>query len=331
MSRQRRRDTAPEVALRRELHRRGLRFFVDRAPLPGLRRRADLVFPRRHLAVYVDGCFWHRCPVHATDPKNNSEWWAAKLAGNVLRGEDAFDSLLAQSLRGIDAEDLRPRMIREPQSRVQHSRDPHVIDVGTPPDGEIASLVLDAGASDAARKLYVHFGACGEELDRIENLHVARAAAEVRSEKAGRFGTGDARASRVEERLRPHDDSRSAEAALERSLRGEGVGEAIELLRVDALEGLDLLACGGVQRLRAARDGSSLDQDRAAAALARGRAPVFRRDHAQLFAERGEKMRMAALDFYFLAVEGESRHAGSSFGGTAPRRSVMSRYWSGLR
>ncbi|WP_420752095.1 very short patch repair endonuclease [Rhodococcus sp. O3] len=95
MSRQRRRDTAPEVALRRELHRRGLRFFVDRAPLAGLRRRADLVFPRRRLAVYVDGCFWHRCPVHATDPKNNSEWWAAKLAGNVARDRDTDARLAA--------------------------------------------------------------------------------------------------------------------------------------------------------------------------------------------------------------------------------------------
>ncbi|WP_422630307.1 very short patch repair endonuclease [Rhodococcus sp. (in: high G+C Gram-positive bacteria)] len=88
MSRQRRRDTAPEVALRRELHRRGVRFFVDRAPLPGLRRRADLVFPRHRVAVYVDGCFWHRCPVHATDPKNNAEWWSAKLAGNTARDRD---------------------------------------------------------------------------------------------------------------------------------------------------------------------------------------------------------------------------------------------------
>lgn len=85
MSRQRRAHTAPELALRRELHRRGLRYFVDRAPLRGQRRRADVVFPRRRVAVYVDGCFWHRCPQHATAPKNNAEWWAAKLAGNVAR------------------------------------------------------------------------------------------------------------------------------------------------------------------------------------------------------------------------------------------------------
>ncbi|HEY5853087.1 MAG TPA: DNA mismatch endonuclease Vsr [Aldersonia sp.] len=93
LSRQRRRDTVPEVALRRELHRRGRRFFVDRAPLAGLRRRADLVFPRSRVAVYVDGCFWHSCPQHATYPKNNAQWWADKLAGNVARDRDTDQRL----------------------------------------------------------------------------------------------------------------------------------------------------------------------------------------------------------------------------------------------
>ncbi len=95
MSRQRRTGTAPETALRKELHRRGARFFVDRAPLPGLRRRADLVFPRRRVAVYVDGCFWHSCPRHATHPKNNAQWWAEKLAGNVARDRDTDARLAA--------------------------------------------------------------------------------------------------------------------------------------------------------------------------------------------------------------------------------------------
>ncbi|WP_062994689.1 very short patch repair endonuclease [Nocardia mikamii] len=95
MARQRRTGTAPETALRTELHRRGLRYFVDRAPLPGLRRRADLVFPRRKVAVYVDGCFWHRCPLHATYPKNNAQWWAEKLAGNVARDRDTDARLAA--------------------------------------------------------------------------------------------------------------------------------------------------------------------------------------------------------------------------------------------
>lgn len=96
MSRQRRTGTAPELALRRELHRAGLRYYVDRPPIKGQRRRADVVFPRQRVAVYVDGCFWHRCPEHATDPKNNAQWWADKLAGNVAR-DRATDAILAEA------------------------------------------------------------------------------------------------------------------------------------------------------------------------------------------------------------------------------------------
>ena len=96
MAKQRRRDTELEVALRRELHRVGLRYFVDKAPLPGMRRRADVVFPRRLVAVYVDGCFWHSCPQHATHPKNNAQWWADKLAANVARDRDT-DRRLAEA------------------------------------------------------------------------------------------------------------------------------------------------------------------------------------------------------------------------------------------
>jgi DNA mismatch endonuclease, patch repair protein len=88
------RDTLPELALRRELHRRGLRYRVDIAPLAGLRRRADVVFTRQHLAVFVDGCFWHRCPDHGTDPKNNADWWRTKLDKNVQRDRDT-DAVLA--------------------------------------------------------------------------------------------------------------------------------------------------------------------------------------------------------------------------------------------
>jgi DNA mismatch endonuclease (patch repair protein) len=85
MSRLGRRDTLPELALRSELHRRGLRFRVDRAPLPGLRSRADIVFGPARVAVYVDGCFWHSCPEHATKPKANAEWWEQKLKRNRER------------------------------------------------------------------------------------------------------------------------------------------------------------------------------------------------------------------------------------------------------
>ena len=79
------RDTTPELALRRELHRRGLRYRVDAAPLPGLRLRADVLFTRRRVAVFLDGCFWHRCPDHGTAPRHNADWWRAKLDRNVER------------------------------------------------------------------------------------------------------------------------------------------------------------------------------------------------------------------------------------------------------
>jgi DNA mismatch endonuclease, patch repair protein len=80
-----RRDTKPEKVLRSELHARGLRFRIDAPPEPGLRGRADVVFPRARIAIYVDGCFWHSCPEHATIPKAIREWWEAKLAANVER------------------------------------------------------------------------------------------------------------------------------------------------------------------------------------------------------------------------------------------------------
>ncbi|MEV0547955.1 very short patch repair endonuclease [Nocardia salmonicida] len=101
MSKQRRANTAPELALRRELHRAGLRYFVDRPPVKGQRRRADVVFPRLRIAVYVDGCFWHRCPAHATDPKNNAQWWADKLAGNVARDRATDAALTAAGWRVV--------------------------------------------------------------------------------------------------------------------------------------------------------------------------------------------------------------------------------------
>lgn len=79
------RNTAPEVALRSALHRAGLRFFKHRRPVAGLRCEADIVFPGARVAVFVDGCFWHSCPEHATSPKTNAEWWARKLEVGRLR------------------------------------------------------------------------------------------------------------------------------------------------------------------------------------------------------------------------------------------------------
>jgi len=95
MQAQRTRDTAPELALRRLLHAAGLRYRVDRAPLPELRRRADIVFNPVKVAVYVDGCFWHGCPAHGTRPVANAAWWIEKLARNEARDRDTDDRLAA--------------------------------------------------------------------------------------------------------------------------------------------------------------------------------------------------------------------------------------------
>ena len=92
----RRRDTGPELALRRGLHARGLRYRVD-VPLPfDRRRRADIVFPRLRVAVYVDGCFWHGCPDHGPTPRSNTDFWLAKIARNRARDADTDVRLEAE-------------------------------------------------------------------------------------------------------------------------------------------------------------------------------------------------------------------------------------------
>jgi len=86
-------DTKPEVALRSELHRRGLRFRKHVSPIPGLRCRVDIAFTRAQVAVECRGCFWHLCPEHAVLPKSNLDYWMPKLNRNVARdqrNEEAF-------------------------------------------------------------------------------------------------------------------------------------------------------------------------------------------------------------------------------------------------
>lgn len=90
-----RRDTKPELALRSALHGLGLRFQVDRT-INGNRRKADVVFPRERLAVYIDGCFWHSCPDHGTTPRTNRQWWIDKLETNRARDAATTAALTAE-------------------------------------------------------------------------------------------------------------------------------------------------------------------------------------------------------------------------------------------
>jgi DNA mismatch endonuclease (patch repair protein) len=93
MQRQRTTGTAPEWGLRRELYRLGLRYRVD-AAIPGLSRiRADVVFTTERIAIFVDGCFWHRCPQHASWPTSNAAFWRTKLDKNAERDRLACAAL----------------------------------------------------------------------------------------------------------------------------------------------------------------------------------------------------------------------------------------------
>ncbi|MFF0723209.1 very short patch repair endonuclease [Streptomyces sp. NPDC004134] len=96
MSKQRSRDTDIEIAVRRTLHAAGLRYRVHRRPLKGVRREADILFGPARVAVFVDGCFWHGCPEHATWPKNNAKFWREKIEKNRARDVDT-DARLARA------------------------------------------------------------------------------------------------------------------------------------------------------------------------------------------------------------------------------------------
>src|SRR5437868_12527908 len=83
------RDNPRERALRAELHRRGFRFRLHRALLPENRRRTvDIALPGVRIAIFLDGCFWHGCPKHGTEPKSNARWWREKIHDNRARDRD---------------------------------------------------------------------------------------------------------------------------------------------------------------------------------------------------------------------------------------------------
>lgn len=97
MQANRRVDTKPEVRLRSALHRLGLRFRKDLLLRldDGVRVRPDIVFTARKVAVFVDGCFWHVCPVHGREPTRNEWYWTPKLRRNVERDRAANEALAA--------------------------------------------------------------------------------------------------------------------------------------------------------------------------------------------------------------------------------------------
>jgi DNA mismatch endonuclease (patch repair protein) len=91
----RRSNTTPELSLRSELHRRGFRFRKDlRVDVGDRWVRPDIVFTRRRIAVFVDGCFWHVCPEHGRAPRVNDAYWGPKL--ERTRHRDQRDTAVLQ-------------------------------------------------------------------------------------------------------------------------------------------------------------------------------------------------------------------------------------------
>lgn len=89
----RQKGTVPEIAMRHQLYRIGLRYRVDYEVLKKPRRVADVAFPRLKIAVFIDGCFWHGCAEHASWPKQNAEFWRQKIETNRLRDRDTNERL----------------------------------------------------------------------------------------------------------------------------------------------------------------------------------------------------------------------------------------------
>lgn len=95
MTSQAKRDTKPELLLRHALTERGMRYRIDYAPVEGVRSKADVVFTRAKVAVFVHGCFWHGCPDHHRPTKSNTKWWAEKIAANRTRDAATAEALQA--------------------------------------------------------------------------------------------------------------------------------------------------------------------------------------------------------------------------------------------
>ncbi|WP_081706379.1 very short patch repair endonuclease [Nocardia sp. CNY236] len=124
MQRQQSRDTEPELAVRRLLHRAGLRYRVDTAPLENLRRRADVVFGSARVALFIDGCYWHGCPTHGQRTTTvNGTYWLEKIDRNRARDRDTDRQLHAAGWLALRAwEHADPTEVAEMVITVVRSR-----------------------------------------------------------------------------------------------------------------------------------------------------------------------------------------------------------------
>ncbi len=171
----RRTDTKPEVALRHELHRQGFRYRKDyRLDLAGARVRPDIAFTGRRVAVFVDGCFWHCCPQHGSQPANNTWYWKPKLERNVERDRAADTALTAagwtvvrvwehESLEGavgavVSALAVSPEPRRRSRRAVQQSARRDVVAPAAGPGAVPEQARRGAVADEAGRAVVAEVG-----------------------------------------------------------------------------------------------------------------------------------------------------------------------------
>lgn len=123
MSRIKGRNTGPEMVLRKALWAEGFRYRVNYTKVPG---RPDMAFPGKRVALFVDGCFWHGCPIHGVSPKNNAEFWRKKIQGTIDRDKRVTAALEALGWTVIrvweheikdDLTDVKLRLVREVSKR----------------------------------------------------------------------------------------------------------------------------------------------------------------------------------------------------------------------
>ena len=85
MSKIKGKDTLPEIKIRKLLFSNGIRGYRINYNLPG---KPDITFPRKRVAVFIDGCFWHKCPLHFQEPDTRKEFWIKKIDRNVERDKE---------------------------------------------------------------------------------------------------------------------------------------------------------------------------------------------------------------------------------------------------
>ncbi len=232
----------------------------------------------------------------------------AQVTGNVGGCEDGMDPVDCLCCRGVDPDHIGAGMVGEVECSVQQTVRIHVVDERPVAQGQFGGLILRPAGTDTTDPDRDRNITGGNRLHGIQDLHVAGAPAEVSTEVAGCLVPREGIALPVYECLGPHHDPGGAEPALEGAVRCEGVREAVPLGRFETLEGCDGGTLGLFHGRLAGHPCLSVEQHRAAAALARGRTAVLGRGDPELVAQGSQKVRVAGTRLDGGPVQDEGGH-----------------------